>query len=545
MIIKKQKLLRGLGSGPGLVPDLIKTCLFLGLVLFLFLLRQDQVLLVLKPSIVTVSPSQAMVKSGTQIAFSTPIDGEIRYTTDGSLPDESSALAEGKVEVSEPTLFRFAVFDGNHQVSKVQNHEVFVDAVHAMPIVSLITEPENLWDDEIGIYTEGNHNNYLQTGEDWERQAEFRMFDKDGKKIVEQKSAIRLHGNAMRKHAQKGFRIYAVDDEGRKTTLQYPLFGEDGNSEYASFILRPGGDPTTLLRDRLAPHLIPEDSSIVAQKSRPVVLYLNGKYWGLYYLYERFDETFFSEKFRLKKSTLVMIDIPLATENNGFAVADTDNADKEAELYNELLASTAQCDHCGTYQHINQYIDMPSLVDYFVIELFSANVDWPYNNAKYWRYDAEEDYQESVTVPELDGRLRPVLFDLDAAFGAGYSDFDQIASAASSNTYSKLVDNNFPFRNLFRGQIDRIFQRRTREMIETTLASQHLTSVVDDLASEIRPEISSHIERWYPESTSSGIYVLENPEDWEQQIINLKEYLKLRPEAFARRTQQFFESDDN
>lgn len=494
---------------------------------------------------VTISPKSHFYSQPTKVSLSTLVNGEIFYTTDGSEPAVDAKRLESNensILVSESTPLRYAVFKNGHQVTRTQRHDILINAQHELPVMTITTAPENLWDPEKGIYIKGNHNNIRQSGAEWERPAELSFYDKNQILAFSRPIGLRLHGNNMREMPQKSFRIYFQNQNGRQSNLRYPLFGSEGNREYESIILRNGGDTNTFLRDRLAGQLVTEGSNVTAQRSRPVIVYLNGKYWGLYYLYERFDETYFSEKFRVKSSALSIIEVPLANfDVRGQAIPNTKNSVADAEKYNQLLADVRRCAGCGNYDVLNKFLDMDNLIDYYIFELYFGNLDWPYNNAKAWRYTVDEFSPEADAITELDGRFRWLFFDLDAGLGSTRDNPEEMIYPAKDDPYGKLIDEGFPFGNMFNNLTFREnYQKRVRILTRTILSSPNMMKIADELAAEIRPEIPRHLERWNDENAVWDSIRIRSLEDWEKEVELLKIYLRERPEGFSSRTYDFF-----
>jgi len=519
--------------------------LLLGFVILGAWWQKDFILINFLSHGVTVSPKLHFYSQPAKVSLSTLINGEIFYTTDGSEPTADAERFEdneNSILISESTSLRYAVFKNGQQVTRTQSHDILINAQHELPVMTITTAPENLWDPEKGIYVEGNHNNIRQSGAEWERSAELSFYDKNQTLAFSRPIGLRLHGNNMRGMPQKSFRIYFQNQNGRRSNLRYPLFGFEGNREYESVILRNGGDLNTFLRDRLAGRLVTEGSNVTAQRSRPVVVYLNGKYWGIYYLYERFDETYFSEKFRVKSSALSIIEVPLTNfEARGQVIPNTKNSTADAKKYNRLLADTRQCDYCGNYNTLNRFLDMDNLIDYYIFELYFNNVDWPYNNAKAWRYTTDEFSPEADAIAELDGRFRWLFFDLDASLGSTKDNPEGMIDSARNDPYGKLIDQGFPFGNIFNNSTFREnYQERVETLIQTTLNSSNMLKIADELAAEIRPEIPRHLEKWNDENAAWDSIRIRSLEDWEKEVELLKIYLRERPEGFSGRTYDFF-----
>ena len=105
-----------------------------------------------------------------------------------------------------------------------------------LTVISIVTNPENLFDPDIGIYVTGtmyqewkksdeydpNENlwdkngkcNYYMRGKEWEREVSVTIFEK-GEKILEQNLGIRIKGASTRNNAGKGFNLHAKKKYGK------------------------------------------------------------------------------------------------------------------------------------------------------------------------------------------------------------------------------------------------------------------------------------------------------------------------------------------
>ena len=191
-----------------------------------------------------------------------------------------------------------------------------VQMFDSIMVVSLVVDPANLLDYESGIMAKGaiydehraenellsNGNqhevqaNYTQKGRDWEREATIELFDGSNTLSYEAPCGIRLRGRVSRIYAQKSFNVYFKDSYGTKK-MEYPLFGDIATSSngdpvttYKSFCLRSGGNDTELLRYRDS--LLQETLGgydYATQASRPAIVFLNGEFYGVYSLAEKYS----------------------------------------------------------------------------------------------------------------------------------------------------------------------------------------------------------------------------------------------------------------
>ena len=126
--------------------------------------------------------------------------------------------------------------------------------------ISIITNPENLFDEEKGIYVTGKKfeyylkageiykewrwwdSNYRWTGSEWEREAVFQMFDGDGKLVLTKKGGIRTRGGVSRATLPRGLNLYAREEYDEGGTFGVALF--DNGYVPQSISLTSGGNHT-------------------------------------------------------------------------------------------------------------------------------------------------------------------------------------------------------------------------------------------------------------------------------------------------------------
>ncbi len=462
--------------------------------------------------------------------------GKIRYTSDGSMPTHESPEFTGAVTIAESTALRMAVFFGKRQVSKEQVHDVFINAQHTLPLVSVSLFSNQVTDD---------YGNFLSS-KDQHLFGQMKYYDTNKQLEFTHQIKLELHGESLNAAPQKSFRLTLVDESGNIQGASYPFFGPEAPTYFTSLILRNDEAKFTHLREQVANQLVAETTNLDVQRGKPVVLYLNGQYWGLYFLRERFDETYFAQKYSLKTEALGMLEVPLGADVKGSFAPVNKKSKESAEKINKLSRNVARCNRCVSYSEANTILDMENLVDYLLLEFYFANFDWPYNNYKVWRYQSEKLYLvESEFVEQLDGRFRWLFFDSDVSFGAGRSSLKDMVAAADGDPYAQLIDNNFPFRNLIYGKtFIRNYLKRMEDLLAHQLDPKYTDAIVDYWAAQIRPEMPAEIARWQRFNTADKKFALNSMEEWEEHVEMLKVYLRERPEFFRKYTQAFIQRVD-
>ena len=149
---------------------------------------------------------------------------------------------------------------------------------HSLPVATLVTDPDNLWDSKTGIYATGDQFDpdaasytdvlssatYYQAkfaseeevDEIWTKPAAFSLME-NGQQVFSQNVDIRIAGSYGRGRAQKGFNIIARGKYGN-SRMEYPFFNNRAFTEYKSLTLRAGAQDQnrSKIRDELATGLL-------------------------------------------------------------------------------------------------------------------------------------------------------------------------------------------------------------------------------------------------------------------------------------------------
>lgn len=311
-------------------------------------------------------------------------------------------------EVAKATVIRALAVDAAGNRSKVVTKTYFVgknikDNYKNASVMSIVTDPDNLLNKETGIYRKENYEN---SGREWERPAFVEYFEEDGSSPFATEMGIRLHGGWSRHYGQKSFNLYFRDTyDGLKNLKDYALISSaedaDGNviQKYKSFMLRNGGNDTeyTKIQDAWIQGLV-RDRAFATQASRPCVLFLNGEYWGLYNLTEKYSDNSIGEEFGVAKENVVAIKDDKLDEGQ----------ESDIELYDELQA-LAELDmkNDENYKKFCNLVDIQSYIDYYATEVYIGNYDWPQKNTMFWRT------RENDGTRYGDTKWRLMLFDTE------------------------------------------------------------------------------------------------------------------------------------
>lgn len=507
--------------------------------------------------IVILSHSRGYYDSPITLSMTSLIDAEIRYTTDGSVPDINSDLFTSPLflenKKDEPNIWseivttpdqslignhawqspghkvdkahtiRCASFVNGELKSHIQTNSYFVDdsifEKYDMPIISLVTDGDNLFDDEIGIYVPGNDynledpvwtGNYFQTDDISERPVHIEYFQKDGDLGFSQNAGIRIHGGKTRHAAQKSLRLYSRT-EYEKKYFDYKLLPQKDIKKYKRFILSTtmgswGGH--TVIKDVLS-HEIVRDFDIERQDSRPVVVFINGEYWGIQTIRDRLDENYIEYTTGIDSDSIKIW-------SWGFM------NDSEVK---ELLEDNPDIDE-EEYQFLSEKIDIESFIDYQIAEMYLNNYDWPANNVKYWKSIAPN------------SKWRYIFYDTDAAFGDHtYNMLDHSTENDPDITWPTGPKFTFLFRALLTNETFlNLFLQKYADALSTTFDVPTVKSVLNNVMVDYEIEMPRHIDRWhYPASMH----------DWKDVIDSeLTEFLENRPCTVVSHIKDFFSLEE-
>ena len=328
-------------------------------------------------------------------------------------------------------------------------------------IISITTDPANLFDDSTGIYVTGDRfknyigrkhtrwskwdANYWQDGPESERDAGFRMFGPDGSLIAEKDCAIRIQGNVSRANDQKSFSVFFRDEAGGPVKLGTDIFGT-GYDPQALILSAGGQNETTKYNSWMVSQVLGND--ITMKHYRPAVLFLDGEYWGFYWITERLEEDWFAHYFKVPQEDLVAVKVEGQPD---YVIRSTDPRIRETEgdLYERMEQEILSSDmtEAESYEKAGLLLDMDNYIDYYAIEIYLDNYDWPMRNRLLWRT------WQGGSGEYADGRWRHVMFDLDKAMQGYRRGFDTLKWARDNDEVFSALWQNQTFRDKFRERI--------------------------------------------------------------------------------------------
>ena len=371
----------------------------------------------------------------------------IRYTTDGSVPTETSGTVyNGPLQVSGNLVVRAAGFRPNHLPSEVITHTYLfaedvllqpnnpagypstwgtssqmpnntvpadyemdpeiindpmygpqiVEALKALPVIAISVEIDEMFGAANGIYSHP-----LSRGAAWERPCSIEIIPLSGGDIQED-AGIQIQGNAARepqKNPKHPMRVTFKGDYGAKR-LDYKVFPDSPVTSFDTLVLRADfnyswlhWNPSQRIRAQRVRDSWTKDSMRamggLASHNRYVHLFINGLYWGIYDPSERPDGSFGEAYLGGEKEDYDVI-------NEGQVVDGT------ATAYNALL-SFNDLSTPGQYEAIKQYLDIPQFIDYMLLHFYIGHEDW-FRNKNWYAIRPRDGSRGFLYVP-WDGEM--------------------------------------------------------------------------------------------------------------------------------------------
>ena len=413
--------------------------------------------------------------------------GDIYYTLDGSDPDTNSSKYSGPINISKTTILKALSIKANHLLSPTVYESYFINEETDLPVISLISDPYNLFDYNYGIYADGpgwtpEQPNYgANFWMDWERPAHVQFFDTDKNLGFSEDCGIAIYGAWTRAYPQKSFSV-KFKDPYNASSLEYPLFPGFDVKTFKSFILRNSGNDFyyTHIRDAMMQTLI-KDLDIDYLEYHPAASYVNGAYWGIYNIREKISEHYIANRYKVDPDSIDMLE-----SNMQVIHGDSLNYLKLIQYITNNDMNTDEA-----FNYVNSMIDLDNCLLYFAAEVYYNNQDWPANNIKYWR------------ERNKNGKWRWILYDLDFGFNLYetngqaedhvYYLFSGVETRPGSNPPwstllpRKLMENSF---------IKNKFINLIADLLNTNFKSERVINIINEMKDNIAKEAVKHRQRW-------------------------------------------------
>ena len=423
-------------------------------------------------------------------------------------------------------VIRAAAFDeAGNRLGEVTTQSYLIKSIggdtHGLPVVSICADSLDLFDYERGIFVPGasfdpsnpdETGNYYLSGREWERPMNFEFYELDNTG-VNQKAGLRTHGGNGRKLQQKCMKIYARDEYGKKR-FKHQFFETIPDSSFKHLVFKPFTASWTQsgVNDHIS-NQIAARLNLETMASRPVSLYINGEYWGIYYIHEKPDERYLEDHCHADIAEINLIE-------DWHGTCEAGSNDNFLELY-DFIANNDLTDP-EAYTYVESRIDINNFIDYQILEIFTANLDWPANNMRCWQ--------------EGDGPWRWIFFDGDLCLIK--KEFDTFANATfdgASSYPASSVSTLFLRKLLENESFKEDFINRFNQLLNSALAYETTKAYIDKAYETMKEEIPNQVARFH------------NPDSlqlWEQHMNGVDAFLSLRRNFVLEQMYAYYLSDN-
>ncbi len=226
------------------------------------------------------------------------------------------------------------------------------------------------------------------------------------------------------------------------------------------------------------------DIGLEQQAFQPTAVYINGDYWGILNMREKINEHFISDHTHIDADEINVLESTY--ETNGLNEAGVGS--KYDQMLDFISTNSLQSD--ANYNFVCSVIDIDNFVDYYLVQTYVDNTDWPGNNNKFWN------------TSNSASKYRSVLFDTDFGFGlyGGQNYTNNTIAYASSTTQTGL--HNEPWATLLFRKLKentsfrKKFVQRGCDYLNSYWKPDSINPIIDGFKTLYTDEIVAHCNRW-------------------------------------------------
>lgn len=395
---------------------------------------------------------------------------------------------------------------------------------YTLPVISLVSDPKNLFDYYDGIYIPGVDftgysftGNYERKGRASEQPGHIEFFNTNGREEFSKNIGFRIRGEWIRSTGQKALTIYARSEYDVANEFDYELFPgllkqgtKKVQDEYKRFIIRNAGNEwgwtvNSMCRDMLTQSLF-DRLDLKYQAGRPSIVFLNGEYWGIQNIRELNDDRGLEFTYGVNPDSIIMMEDNL---DGAFQLSEGNDADVQQyhDMRNFILANDLSIP--ANYEHVGQLMDIENFIDHWVATIYSnkKNTD---HNTSYWKL--RNGHPGPGVKDVFDGRWRWMANDFDNGF--------DIASHNNLNWMIYQMQDSLLKRMISNPVFVQAFLNRFADLLNSSFSTSHVLKKLAYYHSILEPEMPEHIVRWRTPS---------NMANWEEAMNNFYVFAQDRP----------------
>ena len=409
--------------------------------------------------------------------------GIIRCTFDGSMPTASTVEFKTPYKVTKNTVARCAEFIGD-SIARTSSHTFFINETVSMPVVSISVDPYSMFDSRDGYYSQGvsycsepcYEANYWRDIELPVHVEYFENGSSSAKRSWQIDAGLSIIGQWSRYRAKKSVAI-KMKNEYQDGRLKYSIFKtRPDDNKFKAFNLRNNGNRFVgdYIEDPVLSSLL-EGSGVDYQRSRQVVVFYNGTYYGIHDLRERLNEHYVETNYGIDSKEVNMVK-HIKTE----VTASGGTTDSYVAMLDFIHAHDFSVD-TAAYTKLSTMMNVGNYADYIAAEIYYHNGDWPDNNVRAWN--------------TADQPFKFLVFDLDHGFGwdwavRGFDYMDHNMFSWIKRGGTNLCYGEHCFAEIYiklsqNPDFRRLFVNHSAVMLDYYLSYDKLAAAVDNMTATI------------------------------------------------------------
>ncbi|MBQ7379515.1 MAG: CotH kinase family protein [Clostridia bacterium] len=350
---------------------------------------------------------------------------------------------------------------------------------------------------------------------------------------------IALNGKGSLGMTEKSFRILFRENANPEVSenlnaFNYNIFGEyatpsasgDDTIYYRRLLLRNGGGDNsgcTISRSHIGDAYIARLDSLLHAETmayKPVFVFINGEFWGIYNARERFDEKYFETVYGVPEEDLAVLECPYPLPYVKFEYLLTHGEQKDVDEFNALFKYAQQNDLSDPehYKYVCDRVDTDNLIDYFCAQIYLNCSDWPNNNVKVWRNSNPN------SISGQDTKWRFCVVDTDHGVGLNsFVDTNLLGTVGDGSCIGMLINGlmgNPEFRERF--------LMRYIWVTEVYYAPEASSPILEEIVDTVSPVMQLQLDRWKCTDGTPTPYDGARP-SWMYYINVIRDYMVRRP----------------
>ncbi|HNW98628.1 MAG TPA: CotH kinase family protein [Bacteroidales bacterium] len=437
----------------------------------------------------------------------------VYYTLDGSQPSASSTVYSGPITISTTKVLKAITISSDPAIlpSFIIYDTYFINVSHTTVVVSVAGE-------QVDDLANGN-GNLVPVGT-------IEYFNLNKERKAKTMGDFNKHGQDSWANSQRSIDFVARDEMGYNSAVKQKLMTYSDRDSYQRFILRAAGDDnypadhnsanagSAHVRDAYV-HMVAKQGGLDldVRMSEKAILYINGQYWGVYDIRERPDDHDFCDYYYGQDKYHLQY---LLYWGGRWAEYGGNQAMTDWDTFYDYIMSLNMANPTN-YQYVTERLDVKSLVDYVLVNMFSVCSDWLNWNTGWWR-----------GMDSTGGHLKwgYILWDNDATFGhyinyTGIPNTNPDADPCDPESLSGDSDPEGHIALLLKlrenPDFNQYYISRQIDLWNTVFGCENMLSKLDSVVAIIDPEMTQHAARW------SGTYT-----EWKNNVQLLRDFITQR-----------------